>query len=211
MGMTEMAAVGIAAAGGLCVLVAIGAVALVIFLRGLRNRGPAAPTRDGMLRELGYTPAGEPKTWARPFAGSKIVFSEAKGFRWSVRLPRYNTLTVGIEERDGGATPAGRPFETEKPILDRRFVFAASPPSTQTVALVTTPIVTNALLDLRCVSLVLSGDELVISDPKRQNLADGVEPIEAERAAHLGVETVVTALFDTMFSKQSGTIMPEFR
>jgi hypothetical protein len=215
-----------AGAGGLVAIVAavvgllLFALVVVVGLLGVyllffRKRAPAGPTREEALRDLGYTPGPGPKTWSRSFEGTTMVFSEAQGWKWTIRLPRYNTLTVHVEERDGGATPEGREFETEKPILDRRFAFAAGSPGPQTVALMVTPAVMNAMLSLKYVSLQLSGDELVLTDPQRRNLgdaaADGPDAVEAERAAHLAVIALVTSMFNTMFSKFTGTIMPEFR
>jgi hypothetical protein len=214
MGSTELIGVLVGVAGlllfGLVFVVGLLAVYLVFF----RKRTPAGPTREEMLRDLGYTPGSAQKTWSRSFQGSQLVFSEASGWKWTVRLPRYNTLTLHVEEREGGATPEGRAFEAEKPLLDRRFLFAAGSPGPQTVALVAMAGVTRALTEMKFVSLQLSGDELVISDPRRENLGvppNSPEAIEAERAAHLNVIALVTALFDVMFSKLTGTIMPEFR
>ncbi len=196
--------------GGLLVVV-VGL--LLVYLAFFRKRAPAGPSREDMLRDLGYTPGSSPKTWSRQFQGTAIVFSEAAGFKWTVRLPRYNTLTLHVEEREVGGTPQGKVFETEKALLDRRFVFAAGSPGPQTVALVCMAGVTRALTELKFVSLSLSGDELVIVDPGRANLALGAaaDPVEGERQAHLAVIALCTSLFDTMFSKLTGTIMPDFR
>lgn len=204
----------VAAVVGLLVFALVVVVGLLgVYLVFFRKRAPAGPSRDEALRDLGYTPGPGQNAWTRSFEGTKMVFSDAGGgWKWTIRLPRYNTLTVHVEERDGGATPEGREFETEKPILDRRFAFAAGSPGPQTVALMVTPAVMNAMLDLKYVSLQLSGDELVLSDPGRKNLAaDAGDAVEAERSAHLAVIALVTALFNTMFSKFTGTIMPEFR
>jgi hypothetical protein len=187
---------------------------LVVYFLFFRNRVPPGPTREEMLRDLGYTPLSGQKAWSRSDQGTTMVFSEASGWKWTVRLPRYNTLTLRVEERQGGTTPDGRPFETEKPVLDRRFLFASGTPNPQTLALVSMHGVSKALSEMKYVSLQLSGDELVLTDPSRQNLGvppNSPEAIEAERSAHLNVIMLTKALFDTLFSKLTGTIMPDFR
>lgn len=194
--------------GGLVVTV-LGVAAVWFFF--FRTKAPSGPSRDDMLAELGYTPGPGANTWSRSFQGTTLVFKDAGGLQWSVRLPRYNTLTLHVEERVGGGTPEGRPFETEKPLLDRRFLFAAGQPGPQTLALVCMAGVTKALTEMKYVSLSLSGDELVVKDPERANAGGAQGGAEGERQAHLAVIALATSLFDTMYSKLTGTIMPDFR
>jgi hypothetical protein len=192
-------------------VVAVAAVLLFFFLR--RGRAPAGPDRAEILRDLGYLPAGA-GSWSRKFQGTAIVFTETKGWRWTIRLPRYNTLSVQIEERASGKVPDGRVFEADDSDFDGRFVMA-SELAAQAVALVTNHAVKKSLLTMPYVSLRLKGDELVLDDPELRSLG-GAKPgspeaVEAEREAHMSVAVLVNALFDSLYSRLTGTILPEHR
>lgn len=191
----------------------VGVAAVLAFFLFRRSRAPEGPDRAEVLRDLGFVPSGA-GSWTRKFQGTAIVFSEAKGWRWTIRLPRYNTLSVVVEERASGRVPDGRVFEVDDSDFDARFV-VASELAAQAIALVTNHAVRKALLAMPFVSLKLKGDELVLDDPEQRSLGGakvGSAPaIEAEREAHMCVAVLVNSMFDCLYNRQTGTIMPEHR
>lgn len=194
----------------------VSAVVILFFVRRRRRASPAA--RADVLAFLGYQPTGD-RGWSMPLYGTTLVFDDGgTGWRWTVRLPRYNTLTLQIEERASGTVPEGRELLTENPVLDARLAMGAER-SAQSVALVTNRAVGDALLAVPWVSLRLRGDELVLEDPALRGLAklgNGAKPgtangIVAEGDVHRAVVALVSALFDSLYSKETGTLMPEHR
>jgi len=184
------------------------AVALVVWARGPAE---SLDRRRAWLEEMGYQSTG-PHEWTRPAVGASIVFHDEgtpkqKGFRWSIQLPRYNTLTLEIVERAApDPTPTGQGvFLTEIPEVDARFV-VRSPLAAQTMALLTNPRVVKAMLAMPHLQLVLRADELVLHDAERVSLdKPGGEP-----EMHMAVATLVTAMLTTLYA-QSGTLLPEHR
>lgn len=170
----------------------------------------SGPSRDEMLEEVGYQKLSS-GGWTRPLFDTHISFDDTKGFRWTIRLPRYNTLSLAVEERSGGETPRMNAFVSEVPELDARFLIA-SERAAQTVALVRNPAFGSALLALPYVSLRLHGDELVLQNPKRVGASgSGKVAVTSEREIHEAVAVLVGTMFDCMYARDSGTIMPDFR
>lgn len=206
--------------GAVCVVVA--GFVLMVFALGLvwfvRRRRPSATARQDALEAVGFRRAGT--GWSMPLYGTALVFDDGKaGWCWTVRLPRYNTLTLQVEERDSGIVPEGRVFEVGHPGLDARFVMAAER-SAQTQALVGNRTFANAMLAMPFLSLKLKGDELILVDPTLKGLAKRSggsvvlgtpKTIAAECDVHQAVAVLTTALFDSLYSKQTGTILPEHR
>jgi hypothetical protein len=214
LGAPEIVAIGLVCVGLAAVLVLAFTVAVAVAL--LRRNRPSPQAREEALASIGYRRAGE--AWAREVYGAKMFFEEKQGWRWSVRLPRYNTLTLAVEERASGL-PMDGAFEAGHPDLDLRYVFG-SERAAQTVALVRSRKVIEALLAIPWLSMALHADELVIADPELKGLATLTggstelgtkKSIPAEVAVHDAVATLVVALFETLYSKQTGTILPEFR
>ena len=190
------------------VVLLLAAVALVVWSRGPAQR---RDRRQDWLEDLSYRPTG-PHQWTRPAVGASIVFHDEgarnqKGFRWSVQLPRYNTLTLEVIERiapDAQPTGGGV-FLTELADIDQRFV-VRSPLAAQTMALLTNPRVVKAMLAMPFLSMVLRADELVIYDADQRCL----QQQGGEHEMHLAVATLVTAMLTTLYA-QSGTLLPEHR
>lgn len=186
----------------------LAAVALVMWSRA---PGERRNKREEFLEELSYQATGD-HDWTRPTVGAAIVFHDVgspkqEGFRWSVQLPRYNTLTLEIVERaapDPSPTGSGV-FLTEMPEVDARFV-VRSPLAHQTMALLTNPRVVKAMLAMPYLHLVLRADELVLYDAQRTCLR---QP-GGEHEMHMAVATLVTAMLTTLYA-QSGTLLPEHR
>ncbi len=185
----------------------LASVALVVWSRGPAER---LDKRQEWLEDLSYRPTG-PHQWSRPTVGAVIVFHDTgapkqKGFRWSVQLPRYNTLTLEVAERAAQGAPTGPGvFLTEVPEIDARFV-VRSPLAAQTMALLTNPRVVKAMLAMPYLQMVLRADELVLHDSERACL----DRPGGEREMHLAVATLVTAMLTTLYA-QSGTLLPEHR
>lgn len=206
-------------AGVLCLLLAAAMVlCLLLVIVAVWMRRPAAQSRDEMLEEIGYKHLSS-EQWSLPVFDTSIVFEEKQGWRFTVRLPRYNTMSLNIEERQGGASPAFAPFQTDNPELDARFVMA-SERAAQSIALARNRDVGRALLAMPYLSLRLHGDELVLSDQARRGLAKlttktkegpAMDKVAAERLIHERVVALVGAIFDCMYAKDSGTILPEHR
>jgi hypothetical protein len=207
-------AVGVVAVSLIGFLVLVGLVAAVWFLRGRRVDPEARPNA---LRELGYAPVGEGR-WSRKLEGSALEFRDGATWRWSIRLPRYNTLTLQIRERSAvNLAEVSGAFLADNEVLDQRFVFS-SERAAQTLPLVQSRRVGSALLALPNLAFTLHGDELVIEDPGRQGWKKAVGPspspaaaLKAELDIHRSVAELVSSLFRTMYSATSGTIMPELR
>ncbi|MEQ1505595.1 MAG: hypothetical protein ABMB14_25400 [Myxococcota bacterium] len=204
-------------AGAVCVAAvaaAVVAAALVVAVVVVRRRRAGSPVaREDALRELGYTQV-DAKTWTRPVPSTAVVFTDGAGFTWTVRLPRYNTLTLQVEERDGGtATVIGAPFPTGNPKVDERFA-VSSERAAQALALATHWKVVAAMTAMPWLSLRLRADELVLADPQKRGLGKPANPVAAlaaEKELHLAVAVLVTAVIDSLYSKQTGTLMPEHR
>ncbi|MEM6925862.1 MAG: hypothetical protein AAF602_02950 [Myxococcota bacterium] len=191
------------------VALVLAAVALVVWSRGPGERRPAG--REGWLEDLTYMKTG-PTQWTRPTLGASIVFHDAgspkqTGFRWSVQLPRYNTLTLEVAERAApNAVPTGPGvFMTGVPEVDARFVVRSELPA-QTMALLTNKRMVKAMLAMPYLQLVLRADELVLHDGEQVSLS---KP-GGEEEMHMAVATLVTAMLTTLYA-QSGTLLPEHR
>ena len=163
-----------AVVGALCILVAILAAALVVIAgaRRLRRRGQPDPVaRAAMLRRLGYEPSGGDR-WIRPLPGLPLTFEDSgDGLRWTGRLPRYGTLHLVIEEREGKGlgTLSSDSFLTQDSEFDERFVVRSDRPS-QTLNLLADQAVGDLLLAMPFVHLELRADEIVVSDPQCRGL-----------------------------------------
>lgn len=201
-GAAAMVAIGVGA------VLLVAAIALVVWSRGPNER---RDRRQSMLDELSYR-STDTYEWTRPTVGASIVFHDAgtpkqRGFRWSVKLPRYNTLTLEVVERTAPdvSPTGGGVFKTEIPELDQRFI-VRSPLAAQTMALLTNPRVVKAMMAMPHLSMVLRADELVLHDANRTclSLSGG------EKEMHLAVATLVTAMLTTLYA-QSGTLLPEHR
>ncbi|HHO53171.1 MAG TPA: hypothetical protein ENK18_20425 [Deltaproteobacteria bacterium] len=202
------------------------AIAAVVFIaavgllwRRFRGSGPDPQAREDTLLSLGYAPAG-PNRWSRPIKNTALIFEELDGgWRWSVQLPRYNTLTLAVEERSGGKSLPNS-FATEVPAIDERFL-VSSHLAAQALALVTAAKVNNAMLAMPYLSMSLRADELVLDDPQLRSMRAllGGEPqvgtssesLEAEIEAHQAAATLVTAILGTLYSRLTGTLLPEHR
>lgn len=214
------------AVGAACAVAAgaLFALVLVIGVIVIRRRRPSPVAREDTLAELGYqgvsAPASGPRSYTKPVYNTSLVFEDGAGWKWTIRLPRYNTLTWRVEERNGGATlgQAGA-FVTENAELDGRFAMSADR-AAQTLALATNRSVGTALLAAPFVSLSLRADELVLEDPGLrglQKLTGGKvlgtpKALAAEREIHESVAVIVTAIFDSLYSKQNAmTLFDEHR
>lgn len=219
-----------AAAGGLSilVLVAVAAVAAILLFAGLllwlrwRRRRVDPLARREMLENAGYTSAG-PGQWSLKIEDTALVFDDGEkgpaGWRWTVRLPRYNTMTLTVTERsEASAGQMERTFTSEIEELDARFVLTAALPA-RTLPLVANRSVASAMLALPYLSLRLAADELVIEDPKLEGLAKltgstavGTKAaLAAEAELHQRVLVLVHQVFRCLYTPFSGTIMPDFR
>lgn len=199
----EWVAIGVAVVAGLALLAGLAAGVVVAFFVVRRLSGGGGPSRDEMLADLGFKPI-RPKGWSRPFQGTQIVFTDAPS-TWTIRLPRYNTLTLQVEERAAGRpVEIGRAFTADEAAIDERFVLS-SELAARSVALVRTPEVARALLDVPGVSLKLRADELVLGSSAPLGATD------QERDLHERVARLATAVFGTMYAKATGTVMDEFR
>ena len=202
-----LALAAVLAIGGLIVLAA--AVALgVSFVRANAAGGRGGGTTpEKVLDELGYERI-DPGHWRLRLQREELHFHDegADGLRWSVQLPRYNTLTLQVEERSRApANMVGSLFESRQPALDQRFVFSSVLPA-QTLALIMEPRVGHAMLAVPVLSLLLKGDELVIRD------ADGAcAKAKGPAEMHRAMVTLVVAVLGTLYSKASGTLLPEHR
>lgn len=210
--------------GAVCAGAAVALVVLVVLVAGLVTwlRRPAPFDRDEFLVELGYQPVeagGGSKTWTKPLYTSALNFDDRQGWKWTIRLPRYNTLSWRVEERNGGSALSGGTFATDNAELDGRFAMTAER-AAQTLALATNRGVGTALLAAPFVSLTLRADELVLEDPRQrglERLAKGAKPgspaaVAAEREIHTSAAALVTAIFDALYSKQHAmTLFDEHR
>ncbi|MBX2797521.1 MAG: hypothetical protein KTR31_07635 [Myxococcales bacterium] len=214
----------------LMVLVALGGVALIALVMALlafvggaawfvrRGAGANPKGHAEMLSGLGYMPAGDDQ-WAIDLPQTKLVFTNQSGWRWSVQLPRYNTLTLEVVERLPGVEAPPGAFDPRNPELANRFYVSSKLPA-QTIALLGARKVSHAMLAMPYLSLALRGDELVIDDAQCQSLArmlgTGAVPgtsqtLDAEAEVHQAVLTLVTAILGTLYSRLTGTLLPEHR
>ncbi|MEZ4236935.1 MAG: hypothetical protein R3F59_12445 [Myxococcota bacterium] len=199
------------------IVVGLACVAAVGWLLMRRRRSRVDPAaREAMLDRVGYARAGA--AWTRTLDDNAvIVFEEGPGWKWTVRLPRYNTMSLTVRERSA-AEPLSGAFEAGIADLDQRFVFA-SPLAAQTVGLVGNGSVANALLGVPWLSMSLGADELVVEDPALAGLervtgstaVGGAAALRAEEEIHQAVAVVVSTVFRVLYSRFTGTIMDEFR
>lgn len=205
--MTWILVIALIVVGGLGALLVI-AVAAGLMLK-TRAPDPAALLAEG-LEKLDYAKRDE-RTWTRPMQGTLLEFSERPdGLRWHVRLPRYNTMTLQIEEAQGGRT-VGNPFKAGVSDLDARFSLG-SPQPDRLVTLLKVPKVQKAVLKVPHLSLELSADELIIQDPGRAGVKSMTElsPVDAELYVHSAVINLINALFGSLYA-ESGTVLDQFR
>lgn len=210
-------------AGVALLAVAMAVLAAVVVAVGVswwwasRRRGAGrAVDRLPALRDLGYEAVG-PGQWRMELPRTQLCFEEAPdgGWRWTVALPRYNTLALRIAEQGAPGPGLGQLFESRVPELDQRFVLS-SPLPAQTLALVMSPKVGHALLAMPWLRLELSGDELVIGEG-REGLrrlaaqAPGSSPVALEVELHQRVTALVLAILGTLYSRLTGTLLPEHR
>lgn len=203
---------------GLALLIALLAVAMVGLWLLRRNRGPDPMARQEAMEALGFRQVKEGQ-WSRPIQGTQMIFDERpEGLRWTVRLPRYNTLTLQVAERGSGeAAKISGAFDSGDAELDARFVLGSTL-AARCVALLRNKGVRAAFLALPSFSLQLSADELVVSDPGRRSagqLAGGAaagsqQAIDAELELHALVANVVNAVFGAMYT-EGGTVFDDFR
>jgi hypothetical protein len=206
VGLFELVLLG----GALCSVlgVLLTAVALGgLFMLWMRRR-PSRAAYEDALAELGYQSSG-PNLWSRPLHGSALVFDERQ-WRWIIRLPRYNTLTLHVEERTSGRIPNHPLFESEVGPLDERFLMGSGR-AAQTLALVRSREVGGAMLSLPSLSLQLHGDELIIETSRLSQKAWTPAAIRAELERHEDVAGLVVAVFGCLYAKESGTLLPEHR
>jgi hypothetical protein len=207
VGPFELVLLGGAVCSVLGILLAAVAVAGLIFI--WMRRRPSRDAYEEALEGLGYQSAG-PSQWSMPLHASALVFDE-RTWRWSIRLPRYNTLTLHIEERTSGRIPKHPLFESEVGPLDERFLMGSGR-AAQTVALVRNREVGTAMLSLPSLSLELHGDELIVSSTRPSGQPDWTRAgIAAERELHHSVMALVVAIFGCLYAKETGTLLPEHR
>lgn len=213
--MTMMVLVGLVVLGMVALAGAGLVVGLVLWSRSRGQAGGAvAPLRTEVLESLGYEPFGS--QWRMRMARSDLLFEPVgDGWRWSVTLPRYNTLTLRVDERANRNRPApwGEIFETRNPEIDERFE-VSSPLPAQTLALLMDPKVTTAMLGMPFLSMSLKGDELVIDDPALQGVAAAARRAtgrSAEVEVHRSVVALVMSIHGALYSRGSGTLLPQHR
>lgn len=205
--------VGILAALGVGAL-GLAALAALWWSRSLSG-GPSSASSQSVLEGLGYEPVGVGQ-WRMRMARTDLEFEQPDGgWRWKVTLPRYNTLTLRVEELGNGSrgTALGEIFQTRNPEIDGRFE-VSSPLPAQTLALLMDHKVVGAMVDMPFLSFTLQGDELTIVDPRRQGLS-----IAAQRSAgrspevevHRSVVALVMAVLGALYARGSGTLLPQHR
>lgn len=203
------------------VVVGVVAVGGVVTLAGgawfvRRSRGPDPGARDAALEAFGWRKVKEGQ-WNRSIQGTTMTFDErADGLAWTVRLPRYNTMTMRIEERSAGVDVPGA-FVSGNEDLDGRFVLGSSL-AARVQALLGHKNLRTSLLATPNLSLDLGADELVVRDRGRlglQQLTAGAAPntqkaIDAELELHHCVANVVNAFFRSLYT-ETGTVFDEHR
>jgi hypothetical protein len=200
----------IVAAVVLAVVVGFMIVALVVMIWMWRRGGGGGSgmAREDGLEGLGYSQVG-PGKYVRKIQGTAMTFEELdEGWRWSLQLPRYNLMTLQIEEKGSGRA-VEREFESGVAELDERFVLG-SELQARISPLLGQPKVQRALLAVPNLCLRLSGDDLVIEDPGgagRKAMGTGVDD---ELAHHEIVANVVNTLFGTLYT-EAGTVFDEYR
>ncbi len=204
-------------------LVVVGVVVVggVVMLAGgawfvRRGRGPDPHARDEALAAFGYRKVKEGQ-WSRPIQGTTLTFDDGpERLGWTVRLPRYNTMTLRVEERAAGVQVPGA-FDTGDADLDARFVLGSSL-AARTQALLGHKNLRTSMLAVPNLSLDLGADELVVKDPGRAGLREllgGAEPgtqkaIDAELELHQCVANLVNAFFRSLYT-ETGTVFDEHR
>jgi len=187
-------------------LVAGAAVFGALFMR--RRRGPLALGRSDGMAGLGYAEV-EAGRWSRTVQGAQMVFDDNQhGMTWSIRLPRYNTMTLKLSEV-GRSGPIEGSFRSGHPDLDQRFSMG-SPQPARVSALLQNPRVRRALLAMPNVALSLSADELTIEDPERAGLAQLDGTVDAELQLHTLADGLVEALFSALYT-ETGTLFDVHR
>ena len=208
MGSGVVVVVGVVVVLGVLLLAAVGLVGVVLMLRG---RGDPVAERSEALGGLGYSALGEGR-WARPIQGTSMIFEEgADGFRWTLTLPRYNTMTLELVEARSGAAVEGV-FDSGVPEVDARFSLGSLQPA-QVVPLIREAKLQRALLRMPNFSLTLSADELRISDPGGvglEELRSAGSALDAERSLHQLVGAIVNALFGVLYT-EAGTVFDQYR
>lgn len=205
--------VGILAALGVAVLATVG-VAAFWWIRSQGGAGSGAGV-ESSIESLGYEPNGSGQ-WKMRMARTDLLFehSDGGGWRWIVNLPRYNTLTLRVEERANPSrgSAIGEIFETRNPEFDQRFE-VSSPLPAQTLALLMDPKVVGAMLGMPFLSLTLKGDELVIADAQRVGLQRAPRDTgrSAEVEVHRAVVGLVMSIVGTLYARGSGTLLPQHR
>lgn len=213
-------------------VLAVFGIAALLFVSGIaatagwwfaRRRRPDPEARDRALTGLGYRRVDAPgpaRKWVRTIDAVQLTFEDRpSSWRWVVRLPRYNTLTLQIEEqRTVGSDAIKGRFEAGDSALDGRFWFGSVLPA-QTIGLMNDHRVVASLLAVPHLSLRLGQDELVLEDVglrALQALAGGAavampSSIPVELQVHRAITEVVSSILGAMYSRNTGTIMPEFR
>lgn len=209
-------------AGVVGVLVLFAIVAVVVLALGgfmfTRRKKVDPEARNNALAGLGFRQV-KPGSWTRPIQGTAMTFDElADRWKWTVRLPRYNTMTLRIEEQtspDAGSLDGV--FAAGDPELDGRFVMASGL-AARTQALVNNRQLRNALLAMPNLSLELSADELIVSDRGHAgllSLTNGAEEntdeaVNGELQLHGSVSALVNTFFRSMYN-EAGTVFDEHR
>ncbi|MCB9683611.1 MAG: hypothetical protein H6738_23135 [Alphaproteobacteria bacterium] len=209
--------------GGLVALLLFAVVVAVVVL-GVggflftRRKKVDPEARNNALAGLGYRQV-KPGNWSRQIQGTSMSFDELSDrWKWTVRLPRYNTMTLRIEEQ--GSADAGSldgVFASGDAELDARFVMASGL-AARTQALVNNRQLRNALLAMPNLSLELSADELIIADLGHAgllSLTNGAEEntdaaVDGELQLHGSVSALVNTFFRSMYN-EAGTVFDEHR
>ena len=200
-------------AGGVLVLVLAGfgflMLAGTVFYVRRRGKGPSPMARAEAMAGLGYTEVKE-GTWSKKIQGTSMTFEDLKeGGRWTVTLPRYNTMTLHMVEAASDVEVDG-PFESGVEALDQRFRLGSSL-AARIVPLLKQPKLQRALLGMPNLALQLSADELIIEDPHRSGLAAlGGPSVDAELELHTIAATIVNTLFSVLYT-ETGTVFDEYR
>lgn len=207
--------------GGVLLVLVVVVVLLVAVVGGVlfaRRKRVDPNARANALEGLGYRPV-KPGQWSRSIQGTAMTFDDKPaGLRWTVRLPRYNTMTLVIlENTNPDVSKLDGVFSAGDPELDGRFAMASGL-AARTQALVTNRQLRNALLAMPNLALELSADELVIEDPGQEGLkalkkgaADNTdEAVDAELQVHGSVAALVNTFFRCMYN-EAGTVFDEHR
>jgi hypothetical protein len=208
---------------GLVAVVAGGVLLLVgLMFMGFRRRRSPSEVRQTMLGRLGYVPESD-RRWWQPVNRTKVVFYELPdgGWRWTIALTRYNTLTLQVEEAHDPARPlTGVPFSTGIDAMDERFLTSSEMPA-QCMALASHPVVVRCMLAMPFLSMHVRGDELVIEDLSRRGMkrllgqdeasARPDKRMKAEAEVHQASLALATVILDALYTRTSGTLFAEHR